>query len=122
MSTDNTQFAKMMKKIGSMSKKIADVQASMQELEVEGSAAAGAVTCKINAAGLCLNLDITDESLLAPAKKAILCDLVMQALNNAKDNLTRQMTERMTNLGIPKEILEGGGSFDSLMGGSEDDE
>jgi len=115
-------FDEMMKKIQKISTKIANVQHEMQGLAVDGQAGAGAITVSVNAGGSCLWVKINDSSLLADDKKAMLEELIASAFNDAKEKLTRAMSDKMEALGIPREVLEGNvGDMGGLMGGDEDD-
>jgi DNA-binding YbaB/EbfC family protein len=62
---------------------MADAQAGLDKIEVEGIAGGGLVKIKATAKGRILGVDI-DESLLQPAEKQMLEDLVAAALNDAR--------------------------------------
>ena len=62
---------------------MADAQASLDKIEVEGVAGGGLVKIKATAKGRILGVDI-DESLLVPAEKQMLEDLVAAAINDAR--------------------------------------
>lgn len=62
---------------------MADAQAGLDKIEVEGTAGGGLVKIKATAKGRILGVDI-DESLLAPSEKQMLEDLVAAALNDAR--------------------------------------
>lgn len=62
---------------------MADAQAGLDKIEVEGVAGGGLVKIKATAKGRILGVDI-DESLLAPSEKQMLEDLVAAALNDAR--------------------------------------
>lgn len=62
---------------------MADAQAGLDKIEVEGLAGGGLVKIKATAKGRILGVDI-DESLLAPSEKQMLEDLVAAALNDAR--------------------------------------
>jgi len=62
---------------------MADAQASLDKIEVEGAAGGGLVKIRATAKGRILGVDI-DESLLAPAEKQMLEDLVAAAINDAR--------------------------------------
>ena len=67
----------------SIQSQMADAQAGLDKLEVEGAAGGGLVRIKATAKGRILSVDI-DESLLKPSEKQMLEDLVAAALNDAR--------------------------------------
>jgi DNA-binding YbaB/EbfC family protein len=62
---------------------MADAQAGLDKIEVEGVAGGGLVKIKATAKGRILGVDI-DESLLAPSEKQMLEDLIAAAINDAR--------------------------------------
>jgi len=62
---------------------MADAQASLDKIEVEGAAGGGLVKIRATAKGRILGVDI-DESLLVPTEKQMLEDLVAAAINDAR--------------------------------------
>ena len=86
-----------------------DVQAEMQkaqekleEIEVEGVSGGGLVKVRASAKGRIAGLDI-DESLLQPSEKAMLEDLIVAAINDARskaDAAAAPELQKMTS-GIP---------------------
>jgi DNA-binding YbaB/EbfC family protein len=62
---------------------MADAQAGLDKIEVEGLAGGGLVKIKATAKGRILGVDI-DESLLQPSEKQMLEDLVAAAINDAR--------------------------------------
>jgi nucleoid-associated protein EbfC len=62
---------------------MADAQAGLDKIEVEGVAGGGLVKIKATAKGRILGVDI-DESLLQASEKQMLEDLVAAALNDAR--------------------------------------
>jgi DNA-binding YbaB/EbfC family protein len=58
-------------------------QDSLDTIEVEGAAGGGLVKIRATAKGRILGVDI-DESLLAPAEKTMIEDLVAAAINDAR--------------------------------------
>ena len=63
--------------------KMADAQAGLDKIEVEGAAGGGLVTIKATAKGRILGVEI-DPSLLQPSEKQMLEDLVAAAINDAR--------------------------------------
>lgn len=62
---------------------MADAQAGLDKIEVEGAAGGGLVKIRATAKGRILGVDI-DESLLAPSEKQMLEDLIAAAINDAR--------------------------------------
>jgi nucleoid-associated protein EbfC len=62
---------------------MADAQAGLDKIEVEGAAGGGMVKVRATAKGRILGVEI-DESLLAPSEKQMLEDLVAAAINDAR--------------------------------------
>ncbi len=62
---------------------MADAQAGLDKIEVEGAAGGGLVKIRATAKGRILGVDI-DPSLLQPSEKQMLEDLVAAALNDAR--------------------------------------
>jgi nucleoid-associated protein EbfC len=62
---------------------MADAQAGLDKIEVEGVAGGGLVKIKATAKGRILGVDI-DESLLAVSEKQMLEDLIAAAINDAR--------------------------------------
>ena len=77
-------------------------QANLDTIEVEGAAGGGLVKVRASAKGRIIALDI-DESLLQPSEKAIVEDLVVAALNDARakaDSASNSEMQKMTS-GLP---------------------
>jgi DNA-binding YbaB/EbfC family protein len=62
---------------------MADAQAGLDKIEVEGAAGGGMVKIRATAKGRILGVDI-DESLLNPSEKQMLEDLIAAAINDAR--------------------------------------
>ncbi len=62
---------------------MADAQAGLDKIEVEGMAGGGLVRIRATAKGRILGVEI-DDSLLAPSEKQMLEDLVAAAINDAR--------------------------------------
>ncbi|MDJ1157674.1 YbaB/EbfC family nucleoid-associated protein [Chelatococcus sp. SYSU_G07232] len=92
----------LMKQAQAMQQKMADIQAELDNMEVEGSAGGGAVTIKMTAKGAMKAVSI-DPSLLNPDEKEIVEDLIVAAANDARGKAERLMQERMAELtkGLP---------------------
>jgi hypothetical protein len=92
----------MMKQVQAMQQKMADMQAELEALEVEGASGGGMVRVTATAKGQMKNIFI-DESLMKADEKDILEDLIVAAVNDAKGKGEALMQERMQKLtaGLP---------------------
>lgn len=81
-----TDFAGLMKQAQGMQQKLADAQARLAELEVEGKAGGGLVRVKLRGSGALAAIDI-DDSLMAPGEAETLQDLIAAAHADAKGKL-----------------------------------
>jgi DNA-binding YbaB/EbfC family protein len=92
----------LMKQAQAMQQKMQDMQAELDNLEVDGSAGGGMVTVKVTGKGQMKGITI-DPSLMNPDEKEILEDLVVAALNDARTKAERVMQERMAEVtkGLP---------------------
>jgi DNA-binding YbaB/EbfC family protein len=92
----------MMKQVQAMQQKMADMQAELEALEVEGASGGGMVRVIATAKGQVKTIAI-DDSLMKVEEKDILEDLVVAAINDAKGKGEALMQERMQKLtaGLP---------------------
>jgi DNA-binding YbaB/EbfC family protein len=92
----------MMKQVQAMQQKMADMQAELEALDVEGASGGGLVRVTATAKGQMKNIAI-DESLMKADEKDILEDLIVAAVNDAKGKGEALMQERMQKLtaGLP---------------------
>ena len=92
----------LMKQAQGLQQKMADLQAELDTIEVEGQAAGGMVRVTTTAKGAFKGVAI-DASLLSPDEKEILEDLLVAAANDARAKAERTMQERMGELtkGLP---------------------
>jgi len=92
----------MMKQVQAMQQKLADVQAELESLEVEGAAGGGMVKVVATAKGAVKSVSI-DDSLMRPDEKDILEDLILAALNDARAKGERLVQDKMGALtaGLP---------------------
>lgn len=85
-------------------KEMNEVQVKLDSIEVEGSSGGGLVKIRASAKGRILGVAI-DDSLVVPAEKQILEDLITAAFNDARDKADRAATEEMKNaqgsMGLP---------------------
>lgn len=71
-----------------------DAQGRLDKIEVEGAAGGGLVRIRATAKGRILSVSI-DDSLIVPADKAILEDLVAAAFNDARTKADQASNEEM---------------------------
>ena len=92
----------LMKQAQAMQAKMADVQAELDTIEVQGTAGGGAVTLTMTAKGQMKGVSI-DASLMNADEKEILEDLILAAANDARQKAERTMQERMAEVtkGLP---------------------
>lgn len=84
----------LMKQAQGLQKKMADAQAELETLEVEGASGGGLVRVVATAKGQVKSVSI-DPSLLVPAEGEILEDLLVAALNDGRTKAERLVAERM---------------------------
>ncbi len=81
-----------------------DAQVKLDALEVEGASGGGLVKVRATARGRILGVSI-DDSLMVPADKQILEDLVTAAFNDCRDKADRaantEMQQMQSGLGLP---------------------
>ena len=92
-----TDFNNMLKQAQELQKKMADAQKKVEELEAEGTSGGGLVKVKINGKNVTTSLSI-DESLISKDEKEILEDLIVAALNDARENVQKKISEEMSKL------------------------
>jgi DNA-binding YbaB/EbfC family protein len=92
----------IMKQAQAMQQKLADAQAELDRIEVEGAAGGGAVKVVTTAKGQAKSVSL-DPSLINPDEKEILEDLIVAALNDARAKAERLAQERMGEItqGLP---------------------
>ena len=92
----------LMKQAQQMQQKMADVQAELDVIEVEGAAGGGMVTVTMTAKGALKAVKI-DPSLMVPDEREILEDLIVAACTDARNRAERVMQERMAEItkGLP---------------------
>jgi DNA-binding YbaB/EbfC family protein len=84
----------LMKQAQAMQQKMADIQAELDNLEVDGAAGGGAVTVRMSAKGVLRSVAI-DPSLMKPDEAEIVEDLVVAAVNDARGKAERLMQDKM---------------------------
>jgi DNA-binding YbaB/EbfC family protein len=92
----------MMKKAQAVQAKLQEAQEELGRLEVEGQAGGGMVSLTLNAKGELRGVRI-DASLLTPADKEMLEDLIVAAFADGKAKAHRAAAEKMQSLtaGLP---------------------
>lgn len=95
-------FSNMMKQAQELQGKMSELQAEMEQMEIEGSAGAGLVTIALDGKGAMRRVQI-DDSLLKPGEGDILEDLIAAAHNDAKTKMEALLQEKMKGLtgGLP---------------------
>ncbi len=73
---------------------LANAQANLDKIEVEGSSGGGMVKIRASAKGRIIRVDI-DDSLIKPDDKGMLEDLVAAAFNDAKMKADQAAAEEM---------------------------
>ena len=84
----------LMKQAQAMQQKLAEAQAQLAELEVEGTSGGGMVKVVLKGSGELAKVDL-DESLMAPGEGEVVADLVIAAHADAKRKLDAAQAELM---------------------------
>jgi hypothetical protein len=84
----------LMKQAQAMQQKLADAQARLAELEVEGTSGGGMVRLVLRGNGELARVDL-DESLMAPGEGEVVADLMIAAHADAKRKLDLAQAEMM---------------------------
>lgn len=87
----------MLKQAQELQSKMADMQAKLSDLELEGSAGGGMVTVTLNGKGEMRRVKI-DPTLAEPDEVEVLEDLVVAAFNDAKAKVETYVQEEMGKL------------------------
>ena len=92
----------MMKQAQQLQKKMAEAQEKLNMIEVEGISGGGLVKVKATAKGEIKSI-ILDKTIMKPEEKEITEDLIVAAINNAKQKGEAAAQEEMKNLtgGLP---------------------
>ena len=95
-------FLGLMKQAAQLQSKMQAMQAELDTIEVEGTAGGGMVSVKLSAKGDLKGVKI-DDSLMKPADKEILEDLLVAAHADARRKAETVMQEKMKGLtgGLP---------------------
>jgi DNA-binding YbaB/EbfC family protein len=84
----------LMKQAQAMQQKLADAQARLAELEVEGTSGGGMLKLALKGTGDLVRVEIED-SLLAPGEGEVLADLIIAAHADAKRKLDAKQADMM---------------------------
>jgi len=84
----------MMKQAKELQERMQQMQADLEQIEVEGAAGGGLVTVRVTAKGECKGVRI-DPTLVKPEEVEILEDLLVAALADARGKAERVMQEKM---------------------------
>ena len=97
-----TDFMGLMKQASQLQAKMQELQAELDHIEVEGTSGGGMVTVKLTAKGELKGIKV-DDSLLKPAEKEILEDLLVAAHADARRKAEGVMQDKMKVLtgGLP---------------------
>ena len=87
-------FLGLMKQATELKSKMEAMQAELDQTEVEGVAGAGLVTVKLSGKGEMKGVKI-DESLIKPAEKEIVEDLIVAAHTDARRKVEAIMQDKM---------------------------
>ena len=92
----------IMKMASNVQQQMTDLQAGLDDVEVEGVSGGGLVKIKASAKGRIIGVDI-DPSLLQPSEKTMLEDLIAAAINDARTKADNVAAERMSEVtkGMP---------------------
>lgn len=85
-------------------KQMNETQGKLDQLEVEGAAGGGLVKIRASAKGRVIGVSV-DDSLLTPADKGILEDLIAAAFNDARakadDVASQELAKAQQGMGLP---------------------
>ena len=87
-------FNEIMKQAQAMQEKLADAQAKIAELSVEGTSGGGMVKVTLKGTGDLARVDL-DESLMQPGEGEVVADLIVAAHADAKRQLDARSAELM---------------------------
>lgn len=107
-------MANMMKKAQDMQKKMEVLQEELAQQEVQGTSGGGLISVTMTCKGAVKNIKI-DPSLVTPDDCEIMEDLIVAAMNDARQKADAQMAEEtqkaMGDMGLPAAALGGMGGL-----------
>ena len=92
-----TNLGKMMKQAQEMQSRMAEMQAGLEAVEIDGAAGGGMVSATLTGKGELRRLKI-DPALVDPHDIEVLEDLVIAAVNDAKAKVEAHVAEEMKKL------------------------
>jgi nucleoid-associated protein EbfC len=95
-------LADMMKQVGQMQSRMADMQKRLEATTVEGQSGGGLVTVKMTGKAIVSSVTV-DPSLIKAEEREILEDLLVAAMNDAKSKVDALTAAEMKNVtgGMP---------------------
>jgi len=93
-------FGDLMKQAQAMQAKLAEAQARLAEIEVEGTSGGGMVSVTVRGGGDLARV-VIDETLMAPGEGEIVADLIVAAHNDARRKLETRREELMRDVSGP---------------------
>ncbi len=90
----------LMKQAQAMQQKLADAQAKIADLSIEGTSGGGMVKVTLKGTGELARVDL-DESLVQPGEAEVIADLVVAAHADAKRKLDQQQADLMRDAAGP---------------------
>jgi len=90
-------LGQMMKQAQAMQAKMQEMQAALERTEVTGAAGGGMVTVTVSGKGEMRRIKI-DPKLIDPNEAAMLEDLIVAAINDARARVDQQMQAEMAKL------------------------
>ncbi len=90
-------IGQMLKQAQEMQEKMADMQARLDRVEIEGTAGAGMVRVTLNGKGEVRRVKI-DPSAMEPGEAEVLEDLIVAAFNDARAKVEAHVSEEMSKL------------------------
>jgi DNA-binding YbaB/EbfC family protein len=97
----------LMKQAQAMQQKLADAQARIVELTVDGTAGGGMVTVTLKGSGELVKV-VLDESLVEPGEGEVIADLIVAAHAVAKSKLDAQRDQMLQEAAGPMAGMMGG--------------
>lgn len=90
-------LGQMMKQAQEMQTRMADMQAKLEEVQIDGASGAGLVSVTLTGKGDMRKIKI-DKSLCDPEEVEVLEDLILAAFNDAKTKVETHMQTEMAKL------------------------
>lgn len=92
----------IMKMANNVQQQMTDLQAGLDDVEVEGVSGGGLVRIKASAKGRIIGVSL-DDSLLQPSEKTMLEDLIAAAINDARAKADQVAADKMSEVtrGMP---------------------